>query len=293
VRPAERPTIGIHVTLTDQSVPLDEIGTALEERGIEGIYLSEHTHIPVNYDRRTYPEEGGMPERYKRVFDPYIASSFLAARYQMEVGTCVSVVANHDALALAKAVATLDYLSDGRFFLGVGFGWCAEEFASHKEFPPQQRPEVVRETVELMKAVWRDDVASFKGRYLNLVPSWSWPKPLSHPHPPILLGAPPTTTNFTRLAEWADGWITMQTFPLDDDFGPTMSRLRRHWEIAGRDPEALQILALVSSLELERIVAALDICRDEGVQRLAVHIGETTGRDLYHLLDGLGHLCAS
>jgi probable F420-dependent oxidoreductase len=288
------PSIGIHVTLTDQSVALAELASAMEERGLDAIYLSEHTHIPVHYDRSFYPEAGGMPERYKRVLDPYVAMSFIAARYRLEVGTCVALVANHDPLALAKTIASLDFLSGGRLFVGIGFGWCPDEYATHNQAPPPgQRAELVRETVELMKAVWTEEVATFQGRYLNLPPVWSWPKPVSKPHPPILLGAKPTNANFKRLSDWADGWITMETFPLDPAFPATMQRLRDHWNAAGRDPGSLQVLALSYSLDPSRIRESVDQCRSEGVQRFAIHIGETEGRDLARLLDELGETRAS
>lgn len=280
--------LGVHVTLTDRSVSLDAIGSALQDRGLDALYVSEHTHIPVHYNRVSYPEPGGMPERYKRTLDPYIALSFVAARYSIEIGTCVALVANHDPIALAKAVATLDYLSGGRFFMGVGFGWCAEEFSSHKPQPPSRRPEVARETVEIMRRLWTDDEAQYEGRFLQLAPSWSWPKP--SPHPPVLLGGHPTAANFERVAQWADGWITMGTFPNDDDFAPTMERLRGQWAAAGRPLSDLQVLALVGSLRLADIERALEVCVEQGVQRLAVHIGEVDGADLYRLLDGLGRL---
>ena len=72
-----------------------------------------------------------MPEKYKHVWDPYVALSFIAATTALTIGTCVSLVGEHDAIALAKTMATLDRLSHGRFVLGVGYGWNREEFEDH------------------------------------------------------------------------------------------------------------------------------------------------------------------
>ena len=76
-------------------------------------------------ERSSYPAGGDIPDRYARFWDPYIALSFVAARTSLEVGPTVSLVAEHDAIALAKAIATLDVLSGGRVLVGVGFGGTA------------------------------------------------------------------------------------------------------------------------------------------------------------------------
>jgi len=148
-----------------------------------------------------------MPERYKSLWDPYVALAFVAARTDLVVGTSVSLVAQHDAIALAKAIATLDVLSGGRLVLGVGYGWNREEFEDHGYSRVVLR-DVVREKVALMRNVWTDEVASFEGEHVSLSASWSWPKPVQDPFP-VLLGVPPSRTLFGELVSWADGWITM------------------------------------------------------------------------------------
>src|SRR5688500_9272494 len=115
------PMIGVHPTVTDLSMPLLDLARETEARGLASIYLPEHTHVPVGSEQ--YADGSPMAERYRRTLDPFIACAFVAATTSLEVGTAVSLVAEHDAIALAKAIATLDVLSGGRMVLGVGFGY--------------------------------------------------------------------------------------------------------------------------------------------------------------------------
>ena len=72
-----------------------------------------------------------MPRQYKHLLDPFIAGAYVAATTNLEIGTGVSLPAEHDAIALAKALATLDYLSHGRLLFGVGFGYNRPQAADH------------------------------------------------------------------------------------------------------------------------------------------------------------------
>lgn len=126
---------------------------------------------------------GGLPERYRRTLDPYVALSVIAAQTDLKIGTCVSLVAQHDPIALAKTIATLDHLSGGRFRLGVGYGWNLPELANHGHEASKRRA-IVREHVALMRALWQDTKAEFHGEHANLSPSWAWPKPTQRPAVP-------------------------------------------------------------------------------------------------------------
>jgi probable F420-dependent oxidoreductase len=205
-----RPKIGIFADCTDVSMPVLNLAVEAERRGFEGLFLNEHTHLPVHAPRSQFPAGGPTPLRYARFWDPYVALSFVAARTSLEIGPCVSLVAEHDPIALAKAAATLDVLSGGRLVLGVGFGWNREEVEDHGH-PAKTRARVVTESVALMRELWTKEVASFTGEYFQLSPSMAWPKPLRQPGPPVLLGAPATARNFRRIASWADGWIPDRT----------------------------------------------------------------------------------
>jgi len=277
--------LGIFADSTDRSMPIVDLAEAIEARGFSGLFLNEHPHVPMAHDRSAYPGGGDIPDRYARFWDPYIALSFVAARTALEIGPCISLVAEHDAIALAKAIATLDVLSGGRFLLGVGFGWHREEFEDHGR-PANVRAAVVEETVELMRRLWVDDVASYEGEHLRLSPSQSWPKPAQRPHPPVLLGAPASARNFARVAAWADGWIPMASPVFDDAFPAWLDELRRVWHAAGREgaPVVMPILTTVRVADLPR---ALERLRELDVERALVHVAEADAGPTLWRLDAL------
>src|SRR4051812_26787706 len=158
--------IGVTLFHTDQDPSPAAIARAVEERGFASYYIPEHTHIPV---ARTTPWPMGdgaeLPMSYARTLDPYVALAAAAAvTSSIRLGTGIALVAQHDPIALAKTIATLDHVSGGRFTFGIGFGWNKEEMADHGVAFTDRR-EVVREYVEAMSALWRDDVASYDGTF--------------------------------------------------------------------------------------------------------------------------------
>jgi probable F420-dependent oxidoreductase len=225
-----RPRAALHYFATDRSRPVGDFARAAAERGFDAVLLPEHTHIPVGTGS-PYPGGEGLPERYRHTLDPYVALSVVAAQTDLEIGTCVSLIAQHDPIALAKTIATLDFLSGGRFTLGVGYGWNGPELANHGHDPVSRRS-IVREYVGLMRALWQDDEAEFHGEHANLSPSWAWPKPARQPSVPVLLGCRLTARGRGEIVGWADGWIG---FCGDlDEFAAQVTSLRGQWAEAGR-----------------------------------------------------------
>ncbi|MBN6053070.1 TIGR03619 family F420-dependent LLM class oxidoreductase [Nonomuraea sp. RK-328] len=197
--------LGVTMFTTDRAMPVHELARAAEERGFASLYVPEHTHIPVS--RRTPPPNGEseLPEPYRRTLDPLVALSYAAAvTERLRVGTGILLAAQRDPVVTAKAVATLDHLSGGRVVVGVGFGWNVEEMADHG-VPYGARREITREHVLAMRALWRDEEASYDGRFTRFAPSWSWPKPVSGP--PVHIGGAAGPKMFAHVAEYADGWM--------------------------------------------------------------------------------------
>src|ERR1700745_1623943 len=124
-----------------------------------------------------------------------------AATNTLRVCTGICLVAQRDPIITAKEVATLDFLSGGRFVLGIGFGWNADEI-EHHGVEMSTRRERTREHVLAMKALWRDDVASFDGELVRFSPSWSWPKPVQPGGPPVLIGGAAGPKLFAHIAEY-------------------------------------------------------------------------------------------
>ena len=281
-----RPRIGIFADCTDLSMPILELAEALEERGFEGLFLNEHTHLPVDTPRSQYPAGGPTPERYARFWDPYIALSFVAARTALEVGPCVSLVAEHDPIALAKAVATLDVLSGGRFVLGVGFGWNREEVEDHGH-DAKVRARVVEEAVAVMRALWTKEIASYDGEFFHLSPSRSWPKPAQQPHPPVLLGVPASERNFRRIANWADGWIPMGSKLMEPVFDGWLEQVARACDEVSRDPATVRITALCTDIGPDQLAAAVERAESLGVERILLKTDDGPAERVLPWLDRL------
>ena len=133
---------GVTIFATDQSMAVPTVAVAAEERGFDSIWIPEHTHIPTS--RRTPPPTGDaeLAEEYKRSVDPLIALAAAAAvTTTIRLGTGVMLPAQHEPLVTAKAIATLQNLSGGRFELGLGFGWNQDEMEDHGvEYRHPSRP---------------------------------------------------------------------------------------------------------------------------------------------------------
>ncbi|MFC4584462.1 LLM class F420-dependent oxidoreductase [Sphaerisporangium corydalis] len=228
--------LGVTMFTTDQAMPVADLARAAEERGLTSLYVPEHTHIPIS--RRTPPAAGQdvLPEEYKRTLDPLVTLAYAAAvTERLTVGTGIMLAAQRDPIVTAKAIATLDHLSGGRFVLGVGFGWNVEEMESHGVTYATRR-DVVREHVLAMKELWNRDVAGFQGRHVSFEPSWSWPKPVAGP--PVLIGGAAGPKLFAHVAEYADGWIPIGGKGVKD----ALPALREACEKAGRDPAAIKVI---------------------------------------------------
>jgi probable F420-dependent oxidoreductase len=219
---------------SDRGIQPAQAALAAEEAGFDAFYVPEHTHIPV---RRTapHPRTGGaeLPDdRYLRTLDPWVSLSMAAAvTSTIRLGTAVALPAERDPITLAKTIASLDHLSGGRVVLGVGFGWNADELADHG-VPPARRRTVLREHLAAMQALWSQEEASYQGEFVRFDRSWAWPKTVSQPRPPILLGARGSARNFDWIAGSADGWLST---PGEDGIEEKVALLRAAWRTAGRE----------------------------------------------------------
>ncbi|MET9577596.1 LLM class F420-dependent oxidoreductase [Streptomyces massasporeus] len=260
--------IAVTIFLTDETITPTRLARELEDRGFAGLYLPEHTHIPV--ERTTpYPAGGELPPEYGRTLDPFVALGQAAAvTERLGLGTGITLVAQHDPIALAKQIATLDHLSGGRFTLGLGFGWNVEEAADHGVRWSARR-ELVRERMALMRALWSEQPVAYEGEFGGVRASHAYPKPVQKPRGPVvgprtLVGGAAGPKLFTHISEYADGWLPIGGRGL----GEALPVLRTVWADAGRDPRALQIvpyavhpspgkLAHYADLGIEEVVAQL------------------------------------
>ena len=225
--------IGALIFPTDLSIGVSRLAREMEGRGFESLWVTEHTHIPTNR-RSPWPGGAPLPDEYRRTLDPYVALATAAAvTTHLKVGTGVSLVAQHHPITLAKTVASLDLVSDGRFLFGIGVGWNEEEMEDHG-VNPRTRRSAVRETVLAMKELWTKDEASYSGAFVNFSESWSWPKPVQKPHPPVLMGGAGGPITFRHLGEYCDGWMPIHG---RRDIAEKLPQLRQALVEAGRNPD--------------------------------------------------------
>ncbi len=229
--------LGVFSFNTDYGIRADDMARACEDRGFESLWVGEHTHIPASR-LSPYPGGGDLPKPYYHMADPFVSLTAAAAvTKDLKVGTGICLVVERDPITLAKEIATLDMLSNGRFLFGIGGGWNAEEMANHGT-PFKRRWRVLRERVEAMKAIWTQETASYAGEFVNFEEIISNPKPVQKPHPPIILGSA-TARGRQRVVDYCDGW-----FPIDlllDDLPAAIADLRTRAEAAGRDPGSIPI----------------------------------------------------
>lgn len=235
---------------TDYSIQPGELAQAAEERGMESLWVAEHTHIPT-CRKSPWPGGADLPKMYYDTYDPLVAlTAAAAATKTLKVGTGISLVIQHDPITLAKSLASLDKISGGRLLFGVGGGWNKEEIENHG-IPFNRRFKVLRERIEAMKAIWTEDEASYQGEFVNFEPIFSWPKPSQKPHPPIHVGgAAPHALK--RVVRYGDGWIPI----LGRGAGALpeeIRTLRNMLEEAGRDPNSVEITIYGCPADPEKI----------------------------------------
>lgn len=279
--------LGIFSFNTDGGLPLPRLAREVEARGFESLWLPEHTHIPTS-QRSPFPHGGEMPDWYKSQGDPWVGLAAAAAvTRRIRLGTNIALVPEHDPIALAKTIASLDRISDGRVIVGIGFGWNREELEDHGVVFATRR-EVAREKVEAMKALWTEDEASYSGRYVRFGKCWQYPKPQQKPHPPILLGAGSGPKALSAVVAYCDGWLPPVPVIGEARFFAGLAELRRLADAAGRDPGAFEISAPGVGPD-ERALARF---AEAGVARAILLLPPPAGDDALPLLDAWQPLLA-
>ncbi len=229
--------IGLFAFSTDYSMPIDQLAMGAEERGFDSIWLPEHTHIPASRET-PYPGGGELPKEYAHTLDPFVALGIAAGvTRELKLATGVCLAIEHQAITLAKTVATLDHVSHGRVILGLGAGWNREEMENHgTEYSSRFRK--LEEQMHALKALWTQANASFDGEFERFEHVWSYPKPAQLPHPPMVLGGE-TIHTLRRIVRVGNGWL-----PRAVDVEAVLDglvTLDRLAEEAGRDPATISV----------------------------------------------------
>jgi probable F420-dependent oxidoreductase len=249
--------LGLTMFPTDYAIDVPSLARACEERGFESLFLPEHTHIPTSR-RSPWPGGAELPKEYSHTLDPFVGLAAAAAvTDRLLLGTGICLVIERDPITLAKEVASVDHLSNGRFLFGIGGGWNREEMENHGT-DPRQRWEILRERIEAMKAIWTNESAEYHGKYVDFDPIWSWPKPVQRPHPPIIVGGSGPTT-FDRVLSYGDGWM-----PINGRGAPVADQiveLQRRAADQGRAPIPVSVFGAPPKAAALEDLAAVGVTR--------------------------------
>ena len=245
---------GVTMFTTDYSISPSELAVAAEERNFESLWLPEHSHIPLP---RTSPWPGGgeLPKMYYDVMDPFIAlASAASVTKKIKLATGICLVVQRDPIQVAKEVATLDQISKGRFLLGVGGGWNAEEMANHGTIDFKSRFKLMDERLQAMRTIWMEAKPEFNGEYVKFGPMMTWPKPVQKPYPPIIVGGG-FPHGAKRAISYGDGWM-----PIGGrmDVAELVPRFRQMAAEAGREPDELPITSFGLQPEEDKIKRTID-----------------------------------
>jgi probable F420-dependent oxidoreductase len=218
------------------------VAEAAEAAGFSGFGFTDH---PAPSQR--WLDGGGHD-----ALDPFVALGFAAARTTtLRLVPNIVVLPYRNPFLVAKAGATLDRLSEGRFTLAVGAGYLKSEFAA-LGVAYEERNELFDEALRLVHLAWTSDEVTFEGRHFSARAVTAHPRPVAQPRPPIWIGGNSATAR-QRVADHAEGWCpfpaapvlarTARTVPMDtfDALAEAVDDLRRRLEAAGRDPEGVDV----------------------------------------------------
>lgn len=265
---------GVSLFPTHFSADPTEIALEAERLGFESFFVSEHSHIPLDTD---FPLADEIPMAYRSMYDPFVALGAVAAvTEKIKLGTAICIVPQHHPINLAKAVSTVDQLSNGRAILGIGAGWNPPEMENHR-VAFSDRFKATRESVEAMKQLWTQEEAEYQGDVFSFTRSWQWPKPVQKPHPPILVaGSGPNILK--RVVQLGDGWMPIfvpeaawdesmrgHTVPLEE-LPDMVAATRRLEEEAGKGKTTISAMGLPATTEF------IDKLEENGVERLILNL---------------------
>ena len=188
---------------------MPEIAARAEAAGYGAVFVPDHVVFPVTVDSPyPYSPDGSFPFGLDTpIYDPWIIlTTIAAATSTIKVGTGVYVLPLRHPFVTARAVTTLDVVSGGRVLRGVGAGWLAEEFTA-LGLDPERRFSRTEECIEVLRALWTEPEPSYHGRHFDFEPVHFAPRPVSDPHPPIILGGD-SDRALARAARMGDGWMS-------------------------------------------------------------------------------------
>jgi len=260
--------VGVHPTGDDYI----RVAQHAETLGYHSIWLGDHIVIPEQIVAPyPYTKDGSVGFARNCPWpDPFVLLAAIGvATKTILLGTSVVIVPYRNPLHVAKAVATVDLVSRGRYQFGVGIGWLKEEFDALGE-PFSERAARTREYLQVMKALWSGETASFQGKYFSFPTLHSNPLPVQKPHPPIIFGGE-STPALKRIADLGDGW---QPGPIPVEvFRERLNKLRTLMSERGRNMAELSISMIGSVHDLQQDREKITALEELGIKEILLFMG--------------------
>lgn len=260
--------IGFLAAMTAEGGDIAEIARATEAVGFDSLWIPEHPVIPVGM-KTVFPftPDGKLPDHYGRWADPFIGLAAAAAvTKKIKLGTGICLIPERETLITAKAVASLDLLSHGRFLFGIGAGWLREETeAMGANFGSRWKR--TRESIEAMKLLWTRGTASYEGELVRFANLRCEPRPVQKSGPPVILGAHGPKA-LERVARSYDGWMPLVQDPAE--LKRDVATIKKLLKERGRSENAVQISPLVDPGENGPSSDDLKRWRDAGADRIVL-----------------------
>lgn len=248
---------------------IEGVAKTMEELGFASFWVADHV---VFFDRvdDSYPHSadgtfGFLPDQ--GLFEPLMVLQ-AAARVttHLRVGTSVEIVTERHPLVRARQIVTLDHFSDGRFDYGVGIGWVKKEYQA-LGIPWERRAQRADEHILALRAIWSESRASFHGEFVDFAEAVMFPKPVQHPHPPILVGGN-SSGALRRAARLGDGWYGWNLAP--DHLRRCLDHLGNELQANGRSDDGFRLYAGIPIIGgLDQVAEYVDHARRLGLHHLS------------------------
>jgi len=207
------------------------VATRADDLGFDSLWAFQRLLHPVDQD---------WGAAYHAVHDPLTSLAYVAGlTTRIRLGVAVVMAPYYAPIVLAKALTTIDILSDGRLDLGLGLGWSEQEFVA-VGVPMERRGARAEEFVACLREIWTADPVAFHGEFYDVPLSHVDPKPVQRPHPPLLMGGGAPAA-LRRIGRIADGWVSSSRTDLTT-IGDSIEIVRSSALEAGRDPSALRVV---------------------------------------------------
>jgi F420-dependent oxidoreductase-like protein len=234
---------------------LKDVAQAADSGGYASLWVMDHF----------FQLGGWLGPAEDPMLEGYSAASYLAAVTQRaRIGLMVTGVIYRYPAALVKTATTLDVLSGGRAYFGVGAAWYEHEAKSlGLPFPPlKERFELLEETLQLAHQMWRGDSSAFEGKYVQAAYPYSSPQPLSQPHPPILIGGMGERKTLRMVAQYADA-CNLFGRAEPDELRRKLDVLKQHCEALGRPYDEIEktVLYTIDPAEMSTAEIIADLRR--------------------------------